>query len=1013
MGRPQQCNPCCGDIDVDPPITFSNCNRAIQVVFMDSGDLNTDELKEKITKFVVQFPERLTFVLDVNPATIAYPNGGQLAFNGSFFSLKLSYQQNPAGLIETIARDNGDSSIAVSNDPWGRITTMVARRAAQLADFNATSDVAIAVDNTGSMITASVRATVDRLVEQLKAAGKTHAGTVSLTEKDIVCPFLTTPCCGEIGPTLSLLCSNVHCCPTKIDCSTQPSIDHLIRDYCSNTYDSTSPFFNVCTDCLGSDQTDLKFKFNLVDPNGQAFDGIPLTIKVQYFDTDTSTYKDTDITLTPEDCISGTEYSTSLLIENWGGSSANENDCHSWLEEVGGCTDFTDITIGSCVKRKWNTRFRIKAIDIRNTVPEDPICPQVADAFTNDFFLYELRKSNVSGGGGNWLLNFGTDCAKDPDDPFDPGGGTFKNSFASIGPATTVDLDSPNIPPLLPTFWPRIFANPTLANDLSCEGFIEGQAGVLFSITNALGSFIQGKPLVAYLTNKENPTIVMRHIRLATHNRTHNENCNQNPLEVEQFFNPQGELIEGNLPSHVNNARTGYGTDTNKLSGYHYIANPSNEYTFPRISNDFASLNYRSRKYQFAQKNSHINFKGPSIRTIADGKTLSTPSALVEFQFNAGFYKSVPIMDRNVIVLDMFGFTQTWADLGYPEFRAGELTQMNVWFPNNNLNLGHASCRPTIVCSADASDKSGLFAFFQAGPPGAINSSVTCFDYGELPPFWSIREIYGFFSDEEHYYYVTRSVYNPPDQSAEFYSIAIWKSTVTNRDSFGNCQGVSLPKQLPPPIVTPDPSVKIDYNNKYASGRNSVIPTFRRKDPSDTSSPIIATKITFFDARSFVNVSNATTQRRIITSSMDLSTGATTIIKDLDLNDYFTDINSENTTSLGVRLEYSYYDFSYIGGNVFMFSDYEVKEGNVLKLYDKIVTVSQNGNLIEDHETLIREYEGVGDTIHETFISRGPRWTDFATMNDPDKQGIEFNQFFCPPSHLSPIQPQTVVWRKF
>ena len=80
MGRPQQCNPCCGDIDVDPPITFSNCNRAIQVVFMDSGDLDNDEIKGKIAKFAVQFPERLTFVLDVNPATIQYPSTGPLAF---------------------------------------------------------------------------------------------------------------------------------------------------------------------------------------------------------------------------------------------------------------------------------------------------------------------------------------------------------------------------------------------------------------------------------------------------------------------------------------------------------------------------------------------------------------------------------------------------------------------------------------------------------------------------------------------------------------------------------------------------------------------------------------------------------------------------------------------------------------------------------------------------------------------------------------------------------------------
>jgi len=303
-----------------------------------------------------------------------------------------------------------------------------------------------------------------------------------------------------------------------------------------------------------------------------------------------------------------------------------------------------------------------------------------------------------------------------------------------------------------------------------------------------------------------------------------------------------------------------------------------------------------------------------------------------------------------------------------------------------------------------------LFAFQHVDGEGL--NSATCFDYGELPPFWSVREIYDFFTDEENYYYVTSSVYNPPDQSAEYYFLAIWKSPVTNRDSFGRCQAVSLPKQLSPPIL-PSESTSRLRNEKHASGRHSFIPIFQRKDPNDRTSPIIATKIIYFYA-----FSSSTKKRRIITRSMDLSTGAVTLIKDLDLNEYFTDINSENTTSLGVTLEHTHYDFSGINGNVFVFSDYEVKfvpalQRNVLKLYDKIITVSQNGNLIEDHETLIREYEGVGETIHMPFITDGTRWINFATMNDPDKHGIEFNQFFSPPSHLSPIQPQTVVWRKF
>ena len=226
-----------------------------------------------------------------------------------------------------------------------------------------------------------------------------------------------------------------------------------------------------------------------------------------------------------------------------------------------------------------------------------------------------------------------------------------------------------------------------------------------------------------------------------------------------------------------------------------------------------------------------------------------------------------------------------------------------------------------------------------------------------------------------------------------------------------------MPKQLSPPILPSEASM-IRTNSKARAGFHSVTPHFQRKDPNDNTSPYIATKITFFEARSLALANtDIPNQRRIITKTMDLSNGNITIIKDLDLNDYFTDINSENTTHFDVSLEYTYYDFKMSQpGNHFLFSDYErIEEGQVLKLYDKIISVSQNGNLIEDHETLIREYEGVAETTHMPFLTNGPRWINSAYIDDPpdSKIGVSFSQFFCPPSHTSPIQPQTVVWRKF
>ena len=80
MGRPSECNPCCGgggpSDPTDPPIT--DCDKAICVAFLDHNNNNSNykDFSSKMTKWASAYPDRLLFVLDTQVCgTGDQPNG--------------------------------------------------------------------------------------------------------------------------------------------------------------------------------------------------------------------------------------------------------------------------------------------------------------------------------------------------------------------------------------------------------------------------------------------------------------------------------------------------------------------------------------------------------------------------------------------------------------------------------------------------------------------------------------------------------------------------------------------------------------------------------------------------------------------------------------------------------------------------------------------------------------------------------------------------------------------------
>jgi hypothetical protein len=215
MGRPNQCNPCCGNSgsggsggSVDPPI--SDCEKVICVAFIDENhdSMGSVHFWQAMSLWTLAYPERFLFVLDVQGSrNMIYPT--EFTSSPKAFSLRREFEENSIGLIRYIQRDNGDTATANSNNPWQRIKTIVNRQAAGvLQSFNSSREVAISLDNSGSMTAVQVAATVEKLKQDAINDGKIITQTVINEYEDVVCPFVQSSCdTGVRSQQLLALCS--------------------------------------------------------------------------------------------------------------------------------------------------------------------------------------------------------------------------------------------------------------------------------------------------------------------------------------------------------------------------------------------------------------------------------------------------------------------------------------------------------------------------------------------------------------------------------------------------------------------------------------------------------------------------------------------------------------------------------------------------------------------------------------------------------------------------------------
>ena len=211
MGRPNQCNPCCGNAgsggSSEPQI--SDCKKVICVAFMDENDNGDDYFSQKMNLWRLAYPDRLLFVLDVKARygmSMFYPSN--FISWPKAFSLKLEFDKGYGGLIEYMQRDNGITSVANQNNPWERIKAIVNHYGGNaLQIFNDSREVSIFVDNSGSMTAIQVEATVEKLKQDARSDHKIIVSSISNGREDIICPFVQIPCnTGGFSQNLQSVC---------------------------------------------------------------------------------------------------------------------------------------------------------------------------------------------------------------------------------------------------------------------------------------------------------------------------------------------------------------------------------------------------------------------------------------------------------------------------------------------------------------------------------------------------------------------------------------------------------------------------------------------------------------------------------------------------------------------------------------------------------------------------------------------------------------------------------------
>jgi len=349
MGRPNQCDPCCGDIGdpPDPPAPISQCDDVVCIALIDENEKSVsnggtfagrDQMAVLHPLFRAAYPNRLLFVLDCTNSSKTMYYSDSFVNDPLAFSLRAEFDDpsGPAGLIRFLARDNGDNAIATANDPWGRILSIKEHYPSVKAIFDAATEIAVFVDDSDSLQgETQMAATVIRLKADATSSGYTNANPTPNNKEDIICPFAQSQCCTDNAQPLMDECGvDVDCGALALSFIKSPD-DALIREYCTNVFPPNSPFQNVCSSCVSQQQEQdahtIEYTAIATNSQGQNADFVEIRYSLQTSDNGTDWVRIENL----DNGFSGIEQGLNALIDNWGGSSLDPDDCHQWLSDGG------------------------------------------------------------------------------------------------------------------------------------------------------------------------------------------------------------------------------------------------------------------------------------------------------------------------------------------------------------------------------------------------------------------------------------------------------------------------------------------------------------------------------------------------------------------------------------------------------------------------------------------------------------------------------------------------------
>ena len=434
MGRPENCN-CCDDFGNPPLPPITSCDDVICIALIDENNKSNgrDTVDAKFAEWVKAFPNRILFVVDVFLGKPNNPDGTpKLYFPDGWddhnyaFNLRGEFQRG-VSVPEFCNRDNGD--VGLATDVWAALSTIVADRGLT-TDFNDATEVSVFVDISRSMPEGTVQAAYNLLVSELESAGKTLVSSISNTEEDYLCPFVTSSCCpNEFVKPLQDLCNVTPTCEPSVLRLTNNSVfgvgpatgrtSFLIREYISYDPDNPPnngfpPSENWCA-IYGGVESVFHLEYagndevvrNTTNPNalaaetnaqqlvvvtnasnslGSSLDFVDIKYTIEYSDDNGLTWT---LIQNLGTVPAGQTLTKKFLVDNYNWSSAFDTTEHNLLGPT--VSDYTDTSwLGrSRAKRVYDRLFKLVA-----SAPDYPALGSVELEFT----LEEYRVGGQCGG---------------------------------------------------------------------------------------------------------------------------------------------------------------------------------------------------------------------------------------------------------------------------------------------------------------------------------------------------------------------------------------------------------------------------------------------------------------------------------------------------------------------------------------------------------------------------------------------------------------------------------------